>query len=412
MTTNSIMDKTLVNIAILSCLLLFSCKQKQPQAPPPVPVNLFTVTAQPVVYYDRYTATTVALSQVNLLPEVQGYITGIFFKEGTCVTKGQKMYEIDRRIYEANYNTAAANLKVAEGNLKQAQQDADRYEYLYNNKAVAKQLYDHAMITLENSQNAFKSAAESLKNANTNLNYSVISAPFDGTVGFSQVKLGDLVTVGQTILITISSDDPMGVDFLINEKQLSYFDNLQKSRHRSADSLFTLILPNNTMYAYTGTISVIDRAVNPQTGSIRIRLLFPNPKSYLRAGMSCILRVHNQDPAPQLLIPNKAVVEEMGEYFVYVAKDTVLGGSGDTTREHSAARQSRASFAFQKKVQLGATLGPNVIVKNGINEGEKIVADGVQSLHNGSQIAPSEDRSTAQAEKDGGTRQDISQGRH
>jgi membrane fusion protein (multidrug efflux system) len=357
------------------------------------------VTAQPVIYYDRYTATTVALSQVNLLPEVPGYITGIFFKEGTSVRKGQKLYEIDRRIFEANYNTAAANLKVAEGNLKQAQQDADRYEYLYNNKAVAKQLYDHAMITLENSKNAYKSAAESLKNANTNLTYSVISAPFDGTVGFSQVKLGDLMTIGQTILVTISSDDPMGVDFLINEKQLSFFDELQKGSHASTDSLFTLILPNNTMYPSSGTIAVIDRAVNPQTGSVRIRLHFPNPKSSLRAGMSCVVRVHNQDPAPQLLIPNKAVVEEMGEYFVYVAKDTVPAGSGDTTKERSAAGGNRGTFAFQKKVQLGATLGPNVIVKNGITGGERIVADGVQSLHNGSQIAPSEDRSPSRADK-------------
>jgi membrane fusion protein (multidrug efflux system) len=393
------MHTTSATIAILSSLVLFSCKPKQPQPPPPVPVNLFTVAARPVVYYDRYTATTVALSQVNLLPEVQGYITGIFFKEGMHVRKGQKLYEIDRRIFEANYNTAEANLKVAEGNLKQAQQDADRYEYLYNNKAVAKQLYDHAMITLENSQNAYRSAAELLKNANTNLTYSVISAPFDGTVGFSQVKLGDLMTVGQTILITISSDDPMGVDFLINEKQLSYFDEIQRSKKPPVDSLFTLILPNSDMYAFTGTIAVIDRAVNPQTGSVRIRLHFPNPKSYLRAGMSCVVRVHNQDPAPQLIIPNKAVVEEMGEYFVYVAKDTVPPGSGDTTKERSAAGQTSRSYAFQKKVQLGATLGPNVIVKNGVNEGERIVADGVQSLHNGSPIAPSENRNAPRADK-------------
>jgi membrane fusion protein (multidrug efflux system) len=393
------MHKTSATIAILSSLVLFSCKPKQPQPPPPVPVNLFTVAARPVVYYDRYTATTVALSQVNLLPEVQGYITGIFFKEGMYVRKGQKLYEIDRRIIEANYNTADANLKVAEGNLKQARQDADRYEYLYNNKAVAKQLYDHAVITLENSQNAYRSAAELLKNANTNLTYSVISAPFDGTIGFSQVKLGDLMTVGQTILITISSDDPMGVDFLINEKQLSYFDEIRRSKPPPVDSLFTLILPNNAMYAFTGTIAVIDRAVNPQTGSVRIRLHFPNPKSYLRAGMSCVVRVHNQDPAPQLIIPNKAVVEEMGEYFVYVAKDTVPPGSGDTTKERSAAGQTSRSYAFQKKVQLGATLGPNVIVKHGVNEGERIVADGVQSLHNGSPIAPSEDRNAPRADK-------------
>ena len=386
------MNKAFFSITLLGCLVQFSCRQAQPPPPPPVPVNLFTVKALPVTYYDRYPATTVALSQVNLLPEVQGYITGIFFKEGSHVAKGQKLYDIDRRIYEDNYNTAEANVKVAEGNLKQAQQDADRYQYLNNNKAVAKQIYDHAMIALENSKNAYQSALEALKIASTSLAYSVITAPFDGTIGFSQVKLGDLVTVGQTVLITISTDDPMGVDFLINEKQLSFFYNLQNTRHRSVDSLFTLIMPNNSLYSSIGRLSVIDRAVNPQTGSIRVRLLFPNPASLLRAGMSCVVRVHNQDPTPQLVIPNKAVVEEMGEYFVYVVKDSVVANSGDAAGDHTAGKDQR-SLAFQKKVQLGAILGPNVIIKNGIEEGDIIVSDGIQSLHNGSPIAPSGDRS-------------------
>jgi len=397
------MNRVFLNITFIGCLVFCSCKQESPPPPPPVPVNLFTVKAQPVTYYDRYTATTVALSQVNLLPEVQGYITGIFFKEGSHVTKGQKLYDIDRRIYEDNYNTAAANVKVAEGNLKQAQQDADRYQYLNKNKAVAKQLYDHAMIALENSQNAFQSALEALKISKTNLAYSVITAPFDGTIGFSQVKLGDLVTVGQTILITISTDDPMGVDFLINEKQLSFFNALQNAGHQSVDSLFTLILPNNSLYSSTGTLSVIDRAVNPQTGSIRVRLLFPNPQSFLRVGMSCVVRVQNQDSTAQLVIPNKAVVEEMGEYFVYVAKDSVMN-TGDKAGDSPAAKGDPRLFAFQKKVQLGAILGPNVIIKNGINEGDNIVADGIQSLHNGSSITPSGDRSSAQVGKGTGSR--------
>ena len=398
------MNRIFFNIAFIGCLVICSCKQESPPPPPPVPVNLFTVKAQPVTYYDRYTATTVALSQVNLLPEVQGYITGIFFKEGSHVTKGQKLYDIDRRIYEDNYNTAAANVKVAEGNLKQAQQDADRYQYLNKNKAVAKQLYDHAMIALENSQNAFQSALEALKISKTNLAYSVITAPFDGTIGFSQVKLGDLVTVGQTILITISTDDPMGVDFLINEKQLSFFNSLQHAGHQSVDSLFTLILPNNSLYSSTGILSVIDRAVNPQTGSIRVRLLFPNPQSFLRVGMSCVVRVQNQDSTAQLVIPNKAVVEEMGEYFVYVAKDSMMN-TGDKAGDSPAAKGDPRLFAFQKKVQLGAILGPNVIIKNGIIEGDNIVADGIQSLHNGSSITPSGDRSSAQVGKGTGSKQ-------
>jgi membrane fusion protein (multidrug efflux system) len=358
----------------------------------PIPVNLFTVKAQPVVYYDRYTSTTVALYQVNLLSQVQGYITGIFFKEGSHVRKGDKLYEIDRRIYESNYNAAADNLKVAEGNLKQAQQDADRYEYLNNNQAVAKQVYDHAIITLENAKNSYKSAAEAFNNSKTNLNYSVITAPFDGTIGFSQVKPGDYTTPGQTILNTISSDDPIGVDFLINEKQLLYFENLQNNKDQPSDSLFTLILPDNSFYSLTGKISVIDRAVNSQTGTLRIRLVFPNPKSSLRSGMSCIVRVRNQDSSPQLLIPNKAVIEEMGEYSIYLAKDSVMVSPADTARTAHGLKGNHSLFAFQKRVQTGVTIGSNVIIKKGIKEGDKIVVDGVQSLHNGSQITSSDHR--------------------
>ncbi len=356
------MNKVLLSIGVISCLLLFSCKKKQVPPPAPIPVNLFTVKAKTVVYYNRYTATTAALNQVNLLAQVQGYITGIYFKEGGLVNKGQKLYEIDRRIYEGNYNSAAANLKIAEGNVKQAQQDADRYSYLYNNKAVAKQIYDHAVITLENAQNAYKSAEETLKNTRTNLAYSSITAPFDGTIGFSLVKLGDLASVGQTVLNTISSDNPMGVDFLINEKELTNFDKLQMSSPESEDSLFTLILPNNAIYPSTGKISVIDRAVNSQTGTVRIRVVFPNPKHYLRGGMSCVLRVKNQDTSPQLLIPNRAVVEQMGEYFVYISKDTVMSAATKASNKEQPAEKGKGMIALQKKVHVGTTIGPDVMV--------------------------------------------------
>jgi membrane fusion protein (multidrug efflux system) len=397
--TDKNMDKTLLSLALVSCLFLSSCKHEQPPLPTAVPVNLVIAKTQQVVYYDRYTSTTVALSQVDLRPEIPGYITGLFFKEGSYVKKGEKLFEIDKRIYENNYNTAAANLKVAEGNLKQAQQDADRYEYLNRNKAVAKQVYDHAMIALENAKNAYRSVSEALKTANTNLNYSVITAPFEGTIGFSQVKLGDLVNAGQTVLMTISADDPMGVDFLINEKQLPYFRNLQNSSVQSIDSLFTLILPDNTIYPYMGKISVIDRAVDPQTGTLRIRLVFPNPKHFLRAGMSFIVRVHNVDLTPQLVIPNSAVSEEMGEFFVYVVKDSILVNSGDSGSGTQPAKKGPTMFAFQKKVQLGAIVAPNVVIKKGINAGERIVVDGVQSLHNGSQIILSDRHGSSPAKK-------------
>jgi RND family efflux transporter MFP subunit len=382
----------LLRLVFISCVVVSSCKQKETPPTPPTPVNLYTVKTQRVLYYDEYPATTVALSQVDLHAEVQGYITGIFFTEGTQVKKGQKLYEIDRRLYQESYDAAAANLKVAEGNTKQAQQDADRYEYLNSYNAVAKQVLDHAVIALQNAKDSEKSSEQAVKTAETNLTYSIINAPFDGIIGFSQVKLGNLVSVGQTVLNTISTVDPMAVDFLINEKQLAHFEDLDKNKQASVDSLFTIQLPNNAIYPYTGKISVIDRAVDPETGTIRIRLVFPNADHSLRAGMSCIVRVHNQDAAPQLVIPGKAVVEQMGEYFVFVAKDTIIANGADSTKKANAdttAQPVPKLHAFQVKVELGQTIGPNVIVKSGIDAGDKIIIDGIQSLHDGSTISVS-----------------------
>ena len=155
-------------------------------------------------------------------------------------------------------------------------------------------------------------------------------------------------------------------------------------------------MPDNTLYPYTGKISVIDRAVDPQTGSIRIRLVFANPNYTLKAGLSCVVREHNQDTGPQIFIPGKAIVEQMGEYFVFVVKDTILAARSDSSqkktsdtaqKKDSDTAQARPSLrAFQKKVVVGQIIGSNQVIKSGINEGDRIVVDGVQAIHDGSEI--------------------------
>ena len=389
------MARILSITVLISCLTFISCKEKKQPPTPMVPVNLYTVASQPVIYYDQYPSTTEALSQVNLVPQVQGYVRGIFFKEGSKVQKGQKLYEIDQSLYNDAYEQAVANLKVTQGTLAQSQQDADRYVYLNKYHAVAKQLYDHAMITLDNAKNSVKAAEQTVSTAKTNLGYSIIYAPFNGTIGFSQVKMGNLVVVGQTILNTISTNDPMAVDFYINEKQIPHFEEMEQDKNNDLDSLFTILLPDNSLYPYVGRISIIDRAVDPQTGTIRVRLVFPNPKNELKAGMSCVVRVHNQDKLPQIVIPNRAVVEQMGEYFVFVAKDTAINSSNSAmaNRESNKSEADTASkgqqlMAFEKKVQLGQTVGANVVVTKGLVDGETIVVDGVQKLHDGVAINP------------------------
>jgi RND family efflux transporter MFP subunit len=308
------MNKVVSSLVITSCfcLAIVACKPKEAPPTPPVSVNVLAAKAQKVLYYDQYPATTVALNQVNLYGQVTGFVTGIYFTEGTHVRKGQLLYTIDQRLYTASVDQAKANLRVDSGILLQTQQDADRYEYLNKYNAIATQLVDHARISLQNAKDSVKAAQQQVKTALTNLTYANIYAPFDGTIGISQVRLGNLVTPGTTILNTISTDNPIAVDVLVNEAQLSHFQDLKDHKQKELDSLFTFIEPNHQLFPQLGKIAIIDRAVDPQTGAITVRLSFPNPDYSLKAGMSGVARVHNQEESPVIVIPSKAIVEQMG----------------------------------------------------------------------------------------------------
>lgn len=386
------MNRSLLKISafIICSILLLACGEKKQKAPDPatipVPVNLYEAHMQQPLFYEKYPGTVVATQQVDIHSVVEGYVTGIFFKEGERVKKGQKLYTIDDTKYRASYSQAQSAVRVAQSNVDQYQKDADRYNYLNEHDAVAKQILDHAMTTLQNAKNQLASAKQDLTKAQTDLDFSVIKAPFDGTIGISQVKLGNIVNAGQTLLNTVSSDGPVYIDFVVNEKQIPHFAKLQQQKIAAADSIFTLALSDNSLYNYPGQIALIDRGVNPLTGSIIVRLSFPNPTSMLRAGMSCTVRVRNNDSTKQILIPGKAVVEQMGEYFVFVAKDTIIA-SADTTKP----KESKPSLrAIQKKVQLGQVVADHTIIRSGVQEEDKIVVDGVQKLHDGSLITAGE----------------------
>ncbi len=366
-------------IVLITLTALISCKKqnKGQQATPPVPVVSYNVKATNTIYYDTYPGTATSTDEVQLRSEVSGYITGIYFKEGSKVNKGSKLYEIDRRKYQAAYEAAKAALEIANANLQKAQRDADRYKKLDEQNAIAKQVLDDALTTLQNTQEAVKSSKANLVNAETDFNYSLITSPFTGTIGFSQVKPGAFVTAGQTLLNTISSDDPIAVDFIVDENSLPYLVKLQNAKSGQQDTTFKLVLPDNSDYKYSGKLSIIDRAVDPQTGTIKIRTLFPNPDRILRPGVNCIVKVLNDNSGNQIEIPFRAMVEQMGEYFVYQINN------GDTVK--------------QRRISIGPTHGEFVIVKSGLNPGDKIVVDGIQKIHQGSVVAESDASSARNA---------------
>ena len=180
------------------------------------------------------------------------------------------------------------------------------------------------MTDLKNAKQQVDAANSELIKAKTDYDYSLIYAPFDGTIGFSNVKLGALITPGQTLLNTVSSDDPMGVDFEISETELGRFQKLEKAVISKNDTTFRITLPDNSIYPYSGKISVIDRAVDPQTGSIRVRITVPNHEKMLKPGMSCKVLGLNANTGQQIVIPFKAVMEQLGEYFVFTVNDKIV----------------------------------------------------------------------------------------
>jgi membrane fusion protein (multidrug efflux system) len=350
-----------------SLVFLAACgaKQQQQQGPPPaVPVTVAQVKATDAVYHDEYPGTVVALNQTEIRAQVTGYVTGIYFKDGAKVTKGQRLYSIDQQVYNASYEQAVANQQVQETNMLKAQKDADRYHELDKKDAIAKQQVDYADAALEAARKQVDAAKANVNAVRASVGFATIVAPFTGTIGISQVRTGTSVVAGQTILNTVSTDNPIGVDFSVDQKELYRLSQLELLGNKSNDSTFSIAF-GNEVYPVNGKIYTIDRAVDPQTGTIKTRLIFANDRNVLKPGMSTSVRILNSAQS-SMIIPYKAVVEQLGEFFVYVVGDS--------------------SKVSQRKLVLGNQVGSDVIVRQGVTEGETIVVQGVQNLREGAVI--------------------------
>ncbi|MEO6288754.1 MAG: efflux RND transporter periplasmic adaptor subunit [Ginsengibacter sp.] len=364
-------------------IIIASCgdKKSAQQQVGPTPASQVTVTevkSTNVSYFDEYPGTLSALNEIRITSQVSGYVTAIFFKDGQKVNKGQRLYSIDAEVYRANYQQAEANLQVQEANLSKAQKDADRYHELDKHDAIAKQQVDYADAALEVAKKQVAAAAANVAGVRSNVNFASIQSPLTGTIGISQVKNGTAVVAGQTILNTVSTDNPVAADFAVNQKEVYRFVQMQQKRINPADSTFTISFGDD-VYPYPGKIGLIDRAVDPQTGTIKVRLVFPNDKSMLKSGMNTTIRIKNSASEQATIIPYKAVTEQLGEFVVYIVGDS--------------------SKVTQRVVQLGKQIGENIIVKEGLHEGEKIAVEGVQNLHEGSVIATTPPKPAAQQPK-------------
>jgi membrane fusion protein (multidrug efflux system) len=356
--------------AVVLLGLLAACGKKddaqQAGPPPATPVAVYKVQGQDVVSADTYPATVVPLNEVQLLAEVTGYLTDIYVQDGQKVTKGQRLYAIDRTRYAAAADQARAQLQVTRTNYVRIAKDAERYKRLAEQDAIALQQVDVSKADVANAQSQIAASQAALRSVELDVRHSVITAPLTGTIGIAQVKLGALVTQGQTLINTVSAEDPIAVDVNVGEQDIARFTRLQQAKGVRKDSVFTLQVPGGQTYKLPGKIVTIDRAIDPQTGTLRVRVQFPNPNRQLKAGMNTSLRVLNQDTGDQLVIPARAVTEQMGEFYVYVVGDS--------------------SKVSQRKVVTGTKVKDKIVVRQGLKAGETIVSDGIQNLHEGSKI--------------------------
>ncbi|MCC5920328.1 MAG: efflux RND transporter periplasmic adaptor subunit [Cyclobacteriaceae bacterium] len=359
------------NIAICFILGLFvaSCQSQKEQQDEPLKVVAYKVQKEYIKIRSEYPARVVALQEVVIRADVSGFITRILIEDGDQVQKGDLLYEVDTRRYRARSQEAAARLRIAKENKKRVEQDLARYEKLQAENAIPRQTYENTLIELENASAQIEAAEAELENLSVDLKYTKVYAPFDGTLGFSDVRLGDLVTAGSTALNTISSDDPMAVDLQVNEDQIPYYRDLlnqQNEARQLNDSLFKVRLNDGSYHGYPAHLRRLDRAVDENTGTIRVRLVVDNPEFYLRPGQSCRVSVKDERSGKHLLVPEKAIKEDLGEYFVFVIGD-------DNKIE-------------QRRIHKGATADGSVIIEKGLSEEELIVKEGVGRVSDGDQV--------------------------
>jgi membrane fusion protein (multidrug efflux system) len=309
--------------------------------------------------------TTVGFVNADILPKVSGYLLKQDYQDGARIHAGQLLFEIDDCPYQAALNQALGNLAQAQAQLKQNQQDLARYTKLYEEAVIPAQKFDNTTQTTRASAGQVQADEAAVQNAKLNLRWCKVYSPIDGVAGIAQAQVGDLVGTN-TILTTVSQLDPIKVTFPISEKQ--YLDLAGRINTHAPAPQFELILDNGQTYSYPGRFYAVNRQVDLQTGTIAIQVIFPNPEDILRPGMYAKVRAQTGIRHNALLVPQPAVFAIQGQYMV-----AVVGADNRVTL---------------RAVTPGKKAGAFWVIDDGLNPGERVVADGVQKIREGMEVKP------------------------
>jgi membrane fusion protein, multidrug efflux system len=358
-------------LALMAGFGLVGCGNKSPPTTTQalVEVKAITVAASPTVMYADKVGEVKGSQEVDIRSLVSGILLQKHFDDGALVEKGQLLYSIDAREFRAQVANAEAQLASAEANLARSRQDVERYRPLLVDEAIARQVYDNAVAAASQAEAQVRASRAALDETRLGVEYAQIRAPLRGRIGAVQVFPGDLVSAGETLLGTISSDDPAWVYFQISETEMLDFSNRHGGGSVAADDpvrVVKLILSDGSDYPLTGLINFGDRAVDPTTGTLRIRAEFPNPEHKLIPGMFARVRATTGRSINALVVPDRAVQEQLGKYFL-----TVVGA------------EDKAEL---RPVTLGPRFGNRQVITSGLEPGDRVVVEGLQKARPGSPL--------------------------
>jgi membrane fusion protein (multidrug efflux system) len=364
-------------LAVLCLILtLAACDRKPKEAParPAPEVSVITVEPQAVLLTTELSGRTAPYVISEIRPRVNGLILKRLFTEGSDVQAGQILYQIDPAPFEAELNNALAALGKAEANLPAIQLRAERYRALLADKALSQQDYDDAAASLNQLRAEIKAQQAAVDTARINLGYTKVTAPISGRIGKSNVTEGAIVTAyQQTALATIQQLDPIYVDVPQSTTDLlSIKSRLQQGliNHQGQDlNKVKLILDNGTPYPLEGTLKFSDVTVEPSTGSVTLRAVFPNPDGLVLPGMFVKAVVREGVSEKAILIPQQSVARDYkGNPYAFVV-----------TAENKIE---------QRSLTLDRAIASSWLVTGGLTPGERLVVEGLQSVRHGMTVRP------------------------
>jgi membrane fusion protein (multidrug efflux system) len=375
---------TLAGVA-LAAAVLGGCSRKPAQSAAPAPVEVGVITLAPtsVTLTKELPGRTSAFRVAEVRARVNGIVLKRLFTEGADVREGQPLFKIDPAPYQAALEGAKAQLARAEANVTNARLQAQRYTELVADNAVSKQEYDNAMAALKATEADVAAGRAAVQAAQINLGYTTVTSPVSGRIGRSAVTEGAYVQQSAaTLLATVQQLDPVYVDLTQSSADvLRLRRDLDSGRLQSAGrgkAKVALVLEDGREYAETGSLQFADVTVDPGTGSIALRAIFPNPRGELLPGMFVRARLDEGVNPEALLVPQQGVTRDQK------GLPTALVVTPDKKVERRQLVTDRA-------------VGDAWLVTSGLKPGDQVIVEGLQKVRPGVAVNPVPAASTRQA---------------